>query len=121
MKIAITLNGPALDAGLDRFFGRCQAFAICDTDGGEIRIVDNTQNFQAAQGAGIQSAQNVIREGVEAVVTGAVGPKAFKVLSGSGVKAYQTPETGTLETVIEAYKGGTLQEITQANGVGPLS
>lgn len=121
MKIAITLQGVSADAPLDRFFGRCRAFAICDTEGGEARIVDNTQNYQAAQGAGIQSAQNVIREGAEAVVSGAVGPKAFRVLSGAGVKAYQSPESGTLETVIEAFKAGTLDEITQANGVGPMS
>lgn len=120
MKIAMTLERAEAESPLDRHFGRCRAFAIYETGSAELRIVDNTQNFQAAQGAGIQAAQNVLREGVEAVITGSVGPKAFRVLSAAGVRIYQAPEAATVLTAVEAHEAQTLEEIHQPNGVPPL-
>lgn len=121
MKIAITLEDASAGSPLDRHFGRCRAFALCESDGCEIRTVDNSQNYQAAQGAGIQSAQNVLREGAGVVITGSVGPKAFRVLAEAGVKVYHAPAGVTVAGVIEAFRSGILEEIKQANGVGPMS
>ena len=83
MKIAITTSGNDLNAPLDSRFGRAPKFLIYDLEAKTFEIIDNEQNLNAAQGAGIQSAQNIARLGAKALVTGHCGPKAFRVL-GSG-------------------------------------
>ena len=68
MKIAVTSRGAELDSEVDPRFGRARYFVIVDTDTGESRAVDNEQNLNAAQGAGIQAAQLVATQGVEALL-----------------------------------------------------
>ena len=77
MKIAVTSLGESLDSPIDQRFGRARFFVLYDLESGEWTVHDNTQNLEAAQGAGIQAAQHVVNLGVEAVITGHCGPKAF--------------------------------------------
>jgi len=80
MKIAITSRDPGLDGTVDPRFGRASCFVVVDTETGAHETRRNTQNLNAAQGAGIQAAQAVAHMGAEAVLTGHVGPKAFSTL-----------------------------------------
>ena len=59
MKIAFSTSGADLSAPLDTRFGRAPKFLVYDTDAATFALVDNAQNLNAAQGAGIQSAQRV--------------------------------------------------------------
>lgn len=77
MKIALTTSGRDLNAPLDSRFGRAPLFLIYDLDANTFDVVDNQQNLNAAQGAGIQSAQNIARLNVKALITGHCGPKAL--------------------------------------------
>ena len=52
--------------------------------------MDNTPNLNATQGAGIQAAESVAWLGVETLITGHGGPKAFQVLSAAGIKVFNT-------------------------------
>ena len=54
-----------LTSKVDPRFGRAKYFIIYDTETKEMEVVGNEQNFQAAQGAGVQSAQNVARLDVQ--------------------------------------------------------
>ncbi len=108
MKIAVTTTGDNLNAELDPRFGRAKKFLIYDTDTKEFYIIDNSQNLNLPQGAGLQAAQNVIGEGVKAVITGHVGPKAFNVLSTTKIDVYLT-EAKTVKEAIEAYESGKLE------------
>ncbi len=92
MKLAISSSENNLDSQVDLRFGRAKGFIIYETDNDAFEFVDNVQNLEAAQGAGIQAAQNVVNKNVEAVITGHCGPKAFRVLSTSGVKIYTVGE-----------------------------
>ena len=74
MKIAFSTSGNDLNAPLDTRFGRAAKFLIYDTESQSVALVDNTQNLTAAQGAGIQSAQNVAASGAQALVSGHCGP-----------------------------------------------
>ena len=117
MKIAITTSGNDLNAPMDSRFGRAPKFLIYDLEAKTFEIVDNQQNLNAAQGAGIQSAQNIARLGAGALITGHCGPKAFRVLQAAKIKIYNT----TAETVSEAidqYLGGKLTEATGADVEG---
>lgn len=117
MKIAITSSGENLDNEIDLRFGRAKSFIIYETNDDSFEFIDNVQNLEAAQGAGIQAAQNVVNKDVEAVITGHCGPKAFKVLSASGVKVYTT-EISKISDIIEKFKNNELQELTSADVEG---
>ena len=114
MKIALTTSGNDLSAPLDSRFGRAPKFLIYDLEANTFEIVDNEQNLNAAQGAGIQSAQTVARLGVKAIVTGHCGPKAFIVLKAAGIKIYNTPAT-TVAEALEQYRSGKLVEAKYAD------
>jgi predicted Fe-Mo cluster-binding NifX family protein len=86
MKIVITAAAANADGEIDSRFGRAAMFVVYDTDTGSYSAHDNTQNLNAAQGAGIQAAQNVAALGAEWVITGHCGPKAFRVLTAGGIK-----------------------------------
>ena len=70
-------------------------------------VTDNNQNVQAAQGAGIQAAQKVVKSGAQALVTGHCGPKAFRVLSAANVTVYNC-QAETVAEAIEQVQSGQL-------------
>jgi len=109
MKIAISSTGDTLEAQIDPRFGRAKTFIIWDSETDGFEAVDNAQNLNAAQGAGIQSAQNVVEKGCKAVVSGHLGPRAFSALKSAGVKVY-IGAGGTVGDAIKNYKEGSLKE-----------
>ncbi len=117
MKIAITTSGDDLDARLDSRFGRAAGFIVFDLDQGSYEYIDNSQNLQAAQGAGIQSAQNVVNSGAQALITGHCGPKAFRVLASAGVKVYTTAAP-TVAEALDQFRSGGLTECSSADVEG---
>lgn len=117
MKLAITTSGQDLDSQVDSRFGRAQGFIIYDLETQEFEYVNNEQNLNAAQGAGIQAAQNVVDQGVDALVTGHCGPKAYRVLSEAKVKIFVGSQ-GTIKETIEMYNSNKLQEANDADVEG---
>ena len=117
MKIAITTSGSNLNAPLDSRFGRSPKFLVYDQDNGSFEIIDNQQNLNATQGAGIQSAETVVRSGAKVLVSGHCGPKAFRVLAAAGVKVY-TSDAPTVAAALETFKAGKLKEAGSADVEG---
>lgn len=117
MKIAFTTSGDSLSAPLDERFGRAPKFLVYDTGDEAISIVDNEQNLNAAQGAGIQSAETVVKTGAKAVVTGNCGPKAYRVLSAAGIKVFNA-NAKTVADALSQYRSGSLIEANAANVEG---
>jgi predicted Fe-Mo cluster-binding NifX family protein len=117
MKIALTTSGSNLNAPLDSRFGRAPKFLIYDMERKNFEVIDNTQNLNAAQGAGIQSAQNIARQGAKALVTGHCGPKAFRVLESAGIKIYNT-SAATVQEALDLYIAGKLTEAASADVEG---
>jgi len=108
MKVCVTSQGDNLDAQIDSRFGRCQYFLIIDTDTLEYEAIKNP-NIDASGGAGIQSSQLIADKKVKAVVTGNVGPNAFRTLSAAGISVI-TGVSGSIREAIEMYKKGELKE-----------
>lgn len=98
MKIALTTTGDTLGAPFNSTFGRAPKFLIYDLDSRSFEVIDNQQNLNAAQGAGVQSAQTIAKSGAQCLISGHCGPKAFRVLSAAGVRVYYS----TAATVSEA-------------------
>ena len=117
MKIAVTSSGPTLDDQIDPRFGRASLFLVIDTETGTIEAVDNKQNLQAAQGAGIQAAETVVEQGAEVAITGHCGPNAFRTLSAGGVKII-IGAAGTVGEVVEKFKAGELRPAEAADVEG---
>ncbi|NQT01328.1 MAG: NifB/NifX family molybdenum-iron cluster-binding protein [Planctomycetes bacterium] len=120
MKIAITSSGDTLNSEVDPRFGRAKWLLLMDTQTGLSEAYDNAVNLNLAQGAGIQTGQNVVNLGVEAVITGNIGPNAFKTLNAANVKVFLS-KAKTIQEAIGSYKAGELNEVTQANVEGHWS
>ncbi|MCF8036967.1 MAG: NifB/NifX family molybdenum-iron cluster-binding protein [Desulfobacteraceae bacterium] len=108
MKIAVSSKGKTLDAELDARFGRAACFIVLDPNHQAYDVVENTQNLNAAQGAGIQAAKTVAGKGVGAVLTGSCGPKAYAVLERAGISVI-TGVSGSVRQALEQYKNGELR------------
>ena len=117
MKIVVTAQGEQMQSPVDPRFGRAKWFIVIDTETGAFEAVDNKKNFDAAQGAGIQAGRNAAELGVEAVVTGNVGPKAFATLRAAGIKVH-TGARGTVQEALEQFKTGKLESTQEANVEG---
>jgi predicted Fe-Mo cluster-binding NifX family protein len=115
--VAISSQGDNVSSQVDARFGRAPWFIIIDTERDGFQAVENNQNLNAPQGAGIQSAQTVANHGVNAVLTGHCGPKAFSVLARVGIKVYAGVE-GTVSDAVEQFNAGALQESDGADVEG---
>jgi predicted Fe-Mo cluster-binding NifX family protein len=117
MKVAVTATGETLDSPVDQQFGRAQYFLIVNTDDDSFEVLDNSANATAWGGAGVQSGQNVADMGVEWVLTGSVGPRAFSVLDAAGVKIGRGA-SGTVREAIARLKEGGFEPM-RADECGP--
>lgn len=107
MKIAVSANGPTLEAVVDPRFGRAPYLLVVDPDTLEFEAVANQINLQAAQGAGIQTATLVARYQPAAVLTGHCGPKAFQTLRAAGIPVI-VEVSGPVREAVEQYRAGQL-------------
>ena len=116
MKIAITAQGKELSSEIDLRFGRAKwiIVVVVDSETGDFTAYDNVVNLNVTQGAGIQTGQNIANTGVEAVITGNIGPNAFKTLNAAGVKIFLA-ETQTVQQALDSFKAGKLKEVDGAN------
>lgn len=112
MKLGISSTGPSLDAEVDPRFGRCQYFVVVDSDTMESEVIQNTA-AGAARGAGIQAAQMMAQKGVQAVLTGSLGPNATQALSAAGIRMV-TGIGGTIRNAVESFKSGDAESAGKA-------
>ena len=117
MKVVVAAAEGTLTARVDSRFGRAPLFVLYDTETEAVESVENKQNRQAVQGAGIQAAQTVIEAGADAVIVGNCGPKAFRVLKAGDVAVYAWAE-GTVAEAVKLLVDGKLTESGGANVEG---
>lgn len=118
MKIVLCAQTDDASSQTDSRFGRAAFFALFDDETRQWQFLPNQQNLQAAQGAGIQSAQTVLDAGAEVLLAANVGPKAMAALTTGGVKVFTVGANLSLEEAVEAYTDGKLTQIQQANVQG---
>lgn len=117
MKVIVTAQGNELSSEIDLRFGRAKWLILFDTETDEFKAHDNELNLNAAQGAGIQTGQNIANLSADVVITGNIGPNAFKTLSAVNVKVFLAQKQ-TVQQAIDSYKTGELKEVSQANVKG---
>jgi len=111
MRIAISSTGSDLDAALDPRFGRTRHLVVCTAGAEAVIHHENPTAADAEHGAGIRTAEFVASLGVQAVISGAVGPKAMQVLRTAGIKAYAST-AATARAALAELRNGKLGEVT---------
>jgi predicted DNA-binding protein (UPF0251 family)/predicted Fe-Mo cluster-binding NifX family protein len=117
-KIAISSEGPSLDEALDPRFGRAAGFIVVNSQTLDFEYLDNGSSQAMAQGAGIQAAEHVANSGAEIVLTGYVGPKAFKALQAAGIRVAQNLVDMTVREAIEMFINDKVEWAQQPNRQG---
>jgi predicted Fe-Mo cluster-binding NifX family protein len=118
MKIAFTSHGNDRHATVDCRFGRADYFILYDEESKTWDSVPNTQNVEAAHGAGIQAGQTLAKTGAKVLITGHVGPKAFKVLQAEQIAMYSLGDmNGTIEEALSAFLSDKLTAIAVPNAL----
>ena len=113
MRIAITAGEPTLDADVDPRFGRCAYFVIVNTDTMDFEAIENP-NTALGQGAGIRSAQLVAGKGVNLVLTGHCGPKAYEALLAAGIGVVLEC-SGIVRDAVAQFQAGKLKPAVEPN------
>ena len=106
MKLCVTSQGSDLEAAVDPRFGRSPYFLIVDTDTGAFEAIPNP-NVAGMGGVGIQAGQLMADQGVQALLTGHVGPNAFRTLAAAGIDVI-TGVSGAVGEAVARYKKGQL-------------
>jgi len=117
MKIAVTSTGTDLDSQVDPRFGRAAYILIVDSETLDFEALDNKENANAMQGAGIQTASMVSDKQVEVLLTGFCGPNAFKAMKAANIGVANNAE-GTVKNAVKSYLDGKLPLSDDANVEG---
>ncbi len=111
MKVAISAQRNDIDSLVDPRFGRARWFIIADSETGEWQAHDNTANVDATGGAGVQAASTVAAQGVQALITGNVGPNAHKALVAGSIVIYQVGNGVSARDALDALGRGELTAV----------
>lgn len=117
MRIAISSTGTEPESEVDLRFGRAPFFLIYDSESDEYEVVSNEENSRMAQGVGIQAAELIAGKGVQMLISGKVGPKAFSALKMAGI-APVTYHGGTVSEAVAMATQGELPELGSPNAGG---
>jgi len=117
MKIAITAQNPSPESAVDPRFGRAPWLMIYDPNEESWQAIDNSKGLNAAHGAGIQAAQKVADQQAETLITGAIGPKAYRSLTTAGIRIYHGAK-GSVSEALQAYRDGALREASADDATG---
>ena len=113
MKVYISSTGTTLDSNVDPRFGRCAFFIIYNTDSDTFEYYENDSR-NAMGGAGIKAAQKALENKIDAVISGSIGPNAFRVFNSSTIKIY-TGVSGSIRSAIAQLKNNELTQAASSN------
>ncbi len=104
--IAISSDGPGLDSLVDPRFGRAGGFVLVDTESNTVSYLDNGLSQTMAQGAGIATVERLSEAGVDIVLRGYVGPKAFDALTEAEIRVCQDLDGMTVGEALNKFTSG---------------
>ena len=113
MKIAVTATGKDIESQVDPRFGRAQYILILE-ERTIVEAIDNSENFNAMRGAGIQAGKILADKKVEVLITGYCGPNAFKTLSAAGIQVV-VEQSGTVKEAVDRFNRNELEFADQPN------
>ena len=100
-----------IDSALDHRFGRAPAFVIIDLDSRKVICEFDNESINQVQGAGTGAAARIAKEGVDGVISGRFGPKAYEALKQLGIEMWVAPDTITAAEAITRLESGELEHM----------
>jgi len=111
MKITIpTIDDLGLESQVSGHFGQANFFVTVDTETKDVEVTTNTGEHH---GGGRTPAQIVAEAGGQVVLCGGLGRRAVRVFQEAGVAVFMGAQ-GTVESALQAYDMGKLEEATEA-------
>ncbi len=108
MKILISALGEGLEAKFSERFARADYFVIYDTESDKVESEQN--EFKDGQsGVGVKVSQYIADKGVNVVIAGDFGPKAYDTLKSLGIKMFLF-KGATVKDALNGYKENKLEE-----------
>jgi predicted Fe-Mo cluster-binding NifX family protein len=111
VKVVISADGKGLDSKICATFHRCSFFLIVDMEKNSLKALENTIKDHPDE-IGATVGQIVSNEGIDAVITTVIGPKAFEIFERYGITVYRAE--GIIDDAIQQLEKGKLPEITKA-------
>ncbi|MGC8766010.1 MAG: NifB/NifX family molybdenum-iron cluster-binding protein [Brevinematia bacterium] len=111
MKLAVAVekdNG--LNSRVYGHFGSAPYYAIYDDEACNLEVI-RSDNDRRTHG-NCQPTTTLSRKGVNAIVCGGMGYRAISGLNEMGIKVYYSPDSITLNEVIEKFKKNELKELS---------
>jgi predicted Fe-Mo cluster-binding NifX family protein len=110
MKVCITSKGNTTESEMDPRFGRSEYFIFTDTEkkDADFEIIENPA-AKSGGGAGIASGQLIIDKGVNALITGNLGPNAMSVLKESNIELYRGLPVSVKKNIESFIRGGLVK------------
>lgn len=121
MKVAVSTQSNDLDALVDPRFGRAAWFIVVDSETLDWTAIDNRGNAGGSGGAGVQAGTLLVDQGVQAVITGNVGPNAHKVLAAAGVAVYRAGNGVSARQALAGLSGDALAKVDSPTVAGHWS
>lgn len=119
--VAISAEGPSTDDAVDPRYGRAGGFVLAAFPHGDLSLdpsityLDNGDAQIRATGAGIATTEHLADAGVNVVISGYVGPKAFEALQAAGITVIQDMDGMTVGQALEKYRAGKCQAAAAPN------
>jgi len=118
MKIAITSHGENHHAAVDSRFVQADYFILFDPKSATWDSHPHTKSLRDPHEASIQAVQTLAKTGANVLITGHVGPKAFKLLQTQQITLYSFGKiNSTVEEALSAFLSGKLSTITVPNAL----
>jgi predicted Fe-Mo cluster-binding NifX family protein len=111
IAISVTHEGEGMNALMDGRFGRAEAFLVVDRGSGEVVETIDNASAGASHGAGTAAANAMKSGGVEAVISGRFGPKAFDALQALGIETWVAPPGITAGEALRMLDDGALEQM----------
>ena len=109
MITAVAICKSELSAPLSRQFGRSEFFILFNNEDNSKKIIRNPY-ADTFGGAGIQTAQLLIENNVDAVIVKQIGIQAVRILSAADIKIFRTKKNNVDES-LHLYSTGNLNPV----------
>lgn len=119
MKIAITTEGRELNSHVSPVFGRSPHIMIINLEDDEVKeetVIENPARFE--KGAGNLAADFLVKQEVDVLISGEMGPIAFYILRNAGIVVYKASALDVSKN-LKLLNKGKLKKVTSLSSGYP--
>lgn len=115
MLVAISAFDNTLEGDVNPRFGRCNNYLLVDTKNDTFKPLPNPAQYEG-HGAGVSAAQMIVNSNVDAIISGNIGPNAFRILQAANIPIYTF--YGKIKDALSKLKNNQLEAQGQPTNQG---